>query len=249
MANAPQVRTYYVAQGVLRRELAEQGDAFSDAPTWLSEREQRAWQACRDLSRREEWLLGRWLAKRCLAHADEALCDVEILPQTVAGLASRPAVYRAGVRQACALSLSHGANGVALAYCETACRLGIDLVAHVAPSQGFVRLWFNEQEQAWLQASEDATLAALAWGAKEAAYKALQQGERFAPRQFTIEPITTQLWRCHYHHECPTTIHVHLRPMSPRATLVLAVDQPQTHAWEHHSTLESCTLLLSEVAL
>ena len=55
-------------------------------------------------------------------------------------------------------------------------------------SDGFVGLWFTPLEQCWFHETQSPGIASFIWAAKEALYKACNQGESFAPRDVEVLP-------------------------------------------------------------
>lgn len=226
----------YAAKGDLRRGIAMLAEAAGGALCWLSDRERFAYEDIRDLSRRDEWLLGRWLVKRMVAEKSHASRDgfkqfqhIELLPNTFAGRPSRPLLVVDDEATSCNVSLSHGEGGVLAAIatnCETL--VGVDLVKQRSMGIGFLKLWFTAAEQQWLQSRPD--LAVLAWGAKEATYKALQQGEGFVPSQFEVHATSDNSWRCFYKARA-TQLLIYLRCIAPQTWAIVAcnsLNEPDT---------------------
>lgn len=227
----PQLVVRYATKGVLRREVAAWQSA--DHATWLSSREQAILATLRDPARREDWLLGRWLAKQVVALAgdvrstsDTWLSSIEVLPQQVAGLPSRPQVCVAGNPLFRSISISHDASGVLVACSRSSTFVpGVDLVVEGPANPGFLRLWFNDSERTRLAAVHSGPR--IAWGVKEATYKALQQGERFTPRAFTVNPQSESVWNCHYQ-RWGRTLDVHLHRVAPHQWALLAMADAKT---------------------
>lgn len=204
--------TLYAAKGKLRREIDSLQSAFcvrSDRPVWLSLHEQQACSALCDASRREDWILGRWLMKRLIAEpliSDQGgdvspvqqlkqMQRIEVLPQTRDGLAARPILIVDGNRDQRTISISHNEFGVAAAVSPNVhIGVGVDLVSRADQSDGFIRLWFTENERQWL--SSNPRYAGRFWGAKEAAYKSSNQGERFSPRCWEVSRFGCDRWQC-----------------------------------------------------
>jgi 4'-phosphopantetheinyl transferase len=151
---------------------------------WLTAGEQAVLARLHVAKRRNDWLLGRWTAKRALAAywggmnhlarleiraaeggAPEALLDGRALPLT--------------------LSLSHGAGCGLCAVTAAGVALGCDLERIEARSRAFVADYFTDQEQRWIAAapaSDHANMVTLLWSAKESALKALREGLRLDTR-------------------------------------------------------------------
>ena len=186
---------------------AERVAAWSDlrrlpdwqSPDWLNPIEHGELDRLRNPRRREAWLGGRWLAKMLVReHCDFASCDLSAIAVTSRnGRAEsvRPAVFVDGARFPCSLSISHGERLVA-ALLETApgVGVGIDIAVRQSFGPGFLDTWFSPAEREWL-AGGDAESASFVWAAKEAVYKASNDGERFAPRRIEILPGEVAGWQ------------------------------------------------------
>ena len=201
----------YTTKGALRRELAAFESGGARGSDWLSERERLALDSLRDTSRREDWRLGRWMLKQLVTERLHGRCPsalkwweraewmrrIELLPRMIDGLSTRPVLVVDGAVTAIPISLSHATAGVLAAVAHRPeIQLGVDLVTQVHPRVGFLRLWFTEYEQTWLARRPE--LAMLAWGAKEATYKAVQRGERFVPLACEVTLIDDDAFRCRY---------------------------------------------------
>ena len=200
-AAMPGVAARYASQGVLRREIAafEASGAGGGGRDWLSGRERRQLNRLRDPSRREDWRFGRGMLKRLVTDSQSesgraehgaasagSLDQVEILPQTHGGLSDRPLMMIQGAACSARISISHGAGGVLVAMgLDRTLAVGVDLIATGGANDGFLQLWFTEDERRWL--AQRPELALLAWGVKEASYKALQRGEAFVPAAYEVD--------------------------------------------------------------
>ncbi len=164
--------------------------------------------------RRQEWLLGRWTAKRLLA--DYLQASGETLPLAAITVANDPsgAPYAAVTRAANALQSPASWDGVAppatrlplaltishsrgLAFCALMAGttphlpgLGGDLEVIEPRDASFVRDFFTPQEQAAIAAAapaaRDAAITVL-WSAKEALLKALHLGLSVDTRQVSVD--------------------------------------------------------------
>jgi phosphopantetheinyl transferase len=95
------------------------------------------------------------------------------------------------------MTASHYGNAVIVAVAEAnSIRVGIDLVAAEAVTPSVQRMWFTWREQQ--RAARSPLTAARIWAAKEAAYKALQQGEPFFPQHIEAVPETDVRLACDY---------------------------------------------------
>jgi 4'-phosphopantetheinyl transferase EntD len=158
---------------------------------WLTSRETEELQTWRDTARRAQWLAGRALVKQLvLDRIPQALGEahtIELRSLRRDGRPTRPMLAIAGQPIPCSISLSHTDQLAAAAVCTTSgCSVGIDIVARVGEDTRLASRWFTPAERNWIHKS--GTSPAVVWGAKEAAYKAVNQGEPFSPDRFEILP-------------------------------------------------------------
>lgn len=171
---------------------------------WLTTGEQEELARWQDLRRRQAWLRGRALAKQLVIAVEAAdlggtilpLGDIEILSRDVLGRVNRPLVACQGRLRECALSISHTARGVLVAYSRRrgVC-IGVDAALSGAMPPSVIRTWFTPAEQEWLARSQSASIGCFVWAAKEALYKACNRGEGFDPRAVEILPHTRATYR------------------------------------------------------
>ncbi|HTM54363.1 MAG TPA: 4'-phosphopantetheinyl transferase superfamily protein [Pirellulales bacterium] len=177
-----------------------QFDELSSEPDlkWLTagERAELGW--WRDRGRRQASLAGRMLAKELVANHAGATYrreEVEILSRDEKSRGKRPRIRCHGVEQPWSVSITHSEGGVLAALCVTeGVRVGVDLARTDGLSDAFVRLWFTPAEQAWLRETDCSSIAGFIWAAKEAVYKACNNGESFSPRDVEVLPHE----RCSY---------------------------------------------------
>lgn len=145
--------------------------------------EQEAFAALKSGKRRQDWLLGRWTAKRLLQGIIRAQGG-EVVPlaavQVINGRTRAPVVRCAQLPEPPMLSISHS-NGQA--FCAALVRpfppIGADIERIEPRSAAFVADYFTPAERRLVQAAPaalQATAATAIWSAKEAALKALQVG-------------------------------------------------------------------------
>ncbi len=160
--------------------------ATDAAPAWLSAAEQAQAQAFTAPARRQEWLLGRWTAKRlvqrCLAERGDAPAGLETLLICTDREGAPYAAQRAGdaeVRLPVSLSISHTDGRAFCALCDGPAAVGAD-IERIAPREpSFPALFFSAEEQAAVYAAgpvQRDTLITALWSLKEAALKALRLG-------------------------------------------------------------------------
>lgn len=115
--------------------------------------------------------------------------SIEILSLNGKQRGSRPRILCDGAEQPWSLSVSHTHRGVLAALCtKEGVSVGVDVAAAKSFSDGFVRLWFTPAEKDWLRDAQSSAIACFIWAAKEAIYKACNDGESFAPRNIEVLP-------------------------------------------------------------
>jgi 4'-phosphopantetheinyl transferase EntD len=84
------------------------------------------------------------------------------------------------------LSIAHSRRAaVAVLSFNPRITVGVDIVELQPLSDGVLRAWFTADEQQWLAAAEPRERL-VAWALKEAIFKALNQGEAFAPQRIAV---------------------------------------------------------------
>jgi 4'-phosphopantetheinyl transferase len=170
----------------------EQSEAeLPDRNEWLSREEASCLARLRFAKRRQDWLLGRWTAKRavatCLGLADavNVLAQVEIR----AAPSGQPEAYLHGRRVGVCLSLSHSGGKALCAIGPESAAVGCDLERIETRSDSFIADYFTSQEQEKILAAsaERDRIATLLWSAKESALKALGEGLRLDTRAVEVE--------------------------------------------------------------
>ena len=152
---------------------------------WLAPGERSRAQALGIPWRREDFLLGRWAAKRLLSTV--LGCAPGPGLEIRAAASGRPEVLLDGQPLRLSLSLSHR-QGMALAALDDAgSPLGVDLEAVEPRSDAFVRDYFTHKEIAAVAAGERDLIANLIWSAKESALKALGVGLTMDTRAVEVE--------------------------------------------------------------
>lgn len=152
---------------------------------WLAKGERDRAAAMAIPWRREDFLLGRWAAKRLLSSV--LGCDPGPALEIRAAPSGRPEVFLDGQPLRISLSISHR-EGLALAAVDDAGKpLGVDLEAVEPRSDAFVRDYFTVSEIAAVAAGERNLVANLIWSAKESALKALGVGLTLDTRAVEVE--------------------------------------------------------------
>lgn len=179
--------------------LATEGDAPED-DDWLAPKERERLAALRLPKRRNEWRLGRWVAKNAVAAwLDIAPARVEVRPAADGA----PEAWVDGAPAPLVLSLSHRAGCALAAVAEAGVALGCDLERIEPRSAAFVRDYLTAAERAAV--ARDPTLYAnLVWSLKEATLKALRTGLRLDTKsvEVTLHEGSTDGWH-------PAVVHRH----------------------------------------
>jgi 4'-phosphopantetheinyl transferase len=162
----------------------EQTDADVPAENrWLSAGEISSLGRMRFATRRKDWRLGRWTAKRALAACLKLPSDLLALAnlEIRAGASGAPEVFLFNQRAPVAISLSHRAGTAMCAVALSGPGIGCDLEMIEPRSNAFIADYFTACEQALVERTleEDRSLLVnLLWSAKESALKALHTGLR-----------------------------------------------------------------------
>jgi 4'-phosphopantetheinyl transferase len=161
-----------------------------DRDDWLSESERSILAGHRFEKRRNDWLLGRWTAKRsicpCLRQEHLAMPSVEIR----AAADGAPEAFWRGEPAGISLSISHSnARG----FCSAGppgIRMGCDLEKLESRDDRLVEDYFAPEEIAWvgIEPLEKTLRANLIWSAKESILKALREGLRRDTRSVLVQP-------------------------------------------------------------
>ena len=186
-------------------------ELFALAPSFLSPPEMAYLGTLRFPRRREDWLAGRWAAKRLLAavqHGGEPFAPTETaLLRSPSGA---PVLHHRGRPLPYSLSLSHRAGGVFCACCPLpGVALGVDLEWVEERHPAFYQDYFTPAEQAFAATAEPHTQSVwftLLWSAKEAVLKSLGLGLKVDPRRIEISadprvwqalhlPVLTPAWQ------------------------------------------------------
>ena len=161
---------------------------------WLAPVEQEKLRSFRIPKRASDWRLGRWTAKRTLAHSQQfpagyaALAAIEIIPAE----SGVPRAFVQGKPSEWSISISHSNGRAACAAARGAIPLGCDVERIEARSDAFLADYFTSQEQETIQrspAADRSLLHTLFWSAKESAMKALGEGLRLDTRSVSVTRI------------------------------------------------------------
>lgn len=158
---------------------------------WLSPGETLVLSRLRFASRRDDWRLGRWTAKRALSacFGSSAFGPMLAKIEVRAAASGAPEVLLEGAHAPVTISLSHRSCRALCAVSRPGVDLGCDLELVEPRSDAFVADYFTAEEQA-LVARQSATrsgVIALLWSAKESALKALHAGLRLDTRCVAVD--------------------------------------------------------------
>ena len=171
----------------------------------LSVAEAREHQQLNSVVRRDSYLNARYQGKFLLSSLTGYKTDcIEILSRDASGRRTRPRVLIEGLPSVWQLSVSHKANDLLLAVTQRSdIRIGCDLEQVRPISNGFRQMWLTKEEQNCLNThllqettSRSDYVSTVIWAAKEATYKATNQGEGFSPQRFRVHPATGSRWHC-----------------------------------------------------
>jgi phosphopantetheinyl transferase len=179
-----------------------QGDvADSVELPWLTgirERSEYRRLTCR--ARQEAWklgrILGRRLLKECTGYPDSSEDQVEILSRNSEDKSDRPSVFINGRPFPVSLSISHSDRGVLVVASETM-QVGVDLVDRRRLPGDSLWFWFTSAEKQWMSQT-DSLQQATVWAVKEAVYKAVNEGDAFAPGRISVFPQGQNRYSCSY---------------------------------------------------
>jgi len=154
---------------------------------WLGPREREVLGGLHVPKRRDDWRLGRFVAKHAVAaRAELPWTDIEVL----AAPDGAPEAWHGTCRVPWMLSFSHRAGWGGVAVVPAPTKVGCDLELIEPRSDVFVSEWLAPSEQALVHTAADpaarALMANLVWTGKEAAAKVLRQGLRLEVRQAEV---------------------------------------------------------------
>ncbi|MBI1246283.1 4'-phosphopantetheinyl transferase superfamily protein [bacterium] len=163
---------------------------------WLTSNERTEFEHWKHAARRQQWLAGRWIAKRLISRQCEParLAEVEVLTRDAEGLGTAPRISICGNTAAIGLSISHAGSALLVAACHGQKRIGVDLVTDVPNNDSFRTSWFTQHENNWIAESPRNRLP-IAWGLKEAIFKACGTGEKWHPGIVSLIEIERNMVR------------------------------------------------------
>ena len=188
----------YARRDVLRESNGDRRDHL------LSVKERKRHAAIGSREYADAWHSGRILAKTLL-HATQrsrgmAPDRITIQSRNHKGEGTRPRVWYGERELQLSLSLSHAGEAVLVGLAiATQTRVGVDVVSIGAVKESVQQMWFLPNEK---NIARDDLIASRIWAAKEAVYKALNEGEPFYPRRIIIEDCDAT--SCHCRYDSPT---------------------------------------------
>jgi 4'-phosphopantetheinyl transferase len=160
---------------------------------WLSAAEQARAAGFRFAKRRNDWLLGRWSAKRALC-AYLALSGGRVRPYSDFEIRSAPdgapEPFIVGDPAPASLSLSHSGGRAFCAVSSPGTVLGCDLETVRTHDEALVLDYFCEEEIMSVRSAPSGQrdlVTTLIWSAKESALKCLREGLRRDTRSVLVE--------------------------------------------------------------
>ena len=169
--------------------------SLADLPAddcWLAPDERLRAAGFRFPKRRNEWLLGRWTAKRALRsfltlHGDDApdhaVLEIRSAPD------GAPEAFRGAVPVPASIALSHSGGQGFCVIAPPGVAVGCDVETVLRRDLAFLDDYFVDEERSLLAeapAEKRPLLATLIWSAKESALKCLREGLRRDTRSICV---------------------------------------------------------------
>ena len=192
--------TAYAAALTDRKSVYWLEQSHSDVPvdnTWLTPAELETLSRFRFHKRRDEWRLGRWTGKRCLA----AFAQMSGVPPDLSRIEIRSQSSGApfGVLLdediPVSISLTHRGGKAMCAFAPSKISVGCDLELIEERSPEFLLDYFTQEEQLLVERTslqERALVTNMLWSVKESALKALCMGLRIDTRSVKVLPLTSK---------------------------------------------------------
>lgn len=181
----------------IQTEFALVGDFDSiDVASMLSASEMFELECIKSSVRRRTFVAGRIVAKRLLTRlvSNPIPTAISIHTRDKRGMGIRPQVEIDGRRWDGSLSISHTDEWVVAAVAAAPENtVGIDVVAVEPRPTSFVKSWFTPSEQVELSSCNEDVAAC--WAAKEAVFKAMNNGQSFPPHEIMVSRSSRSHWR------------------------------------------------------
>ncbi len=164
---------------------------------WLTPAESETFSRLRFPKRREDWLLGRWTAKSCLAAYAQSsrvcpdLSRIEIRSQS----SGAPFGVLLDQDSYLSISLTHRGGKAMCAFAPSNISVGCDLELVEERSSEFLSDYFTREEQLVVERTamqERALVMNMLWSAKESALKAMCTGLRLDTKTVRVIPLTSK---------------------------------------------------------
>jgi 4'-phosphopantetheinyl transferase len=155
---------------------------------WLHPGEWAFLETLRFENRRNDWLLGRWTAKRILLSflENEGLA-LEMKDIFIRKAASGAPVADFGIPvQPCSLSISHRAGHAIAVVAPGDVRIGCDLELIEPRSEAFIADYFSDRERDLIR-KDPPLFSNLLWCVKESVMKAAGEGMRIHPGRMEVD--------------------------------------------------------------
>jgi 4'-phosphopantetheinyl transferase len=159
---------------------------------WLHPSEMDVLTSFRFAKRKNDWLLGRWTAKKAVraflrnSHTDLSLEYIRI----VSAADGAPEAFWQGDKLPVLISLSHTHRTAMCTIASPGIKLGCDIEKIEDRSELFIKDYFTKQEKSTITSLGKEKLPLwtnMVWSAKESALKALRTGLRIDTRKIDIE--------------------------------------------------------------
>lgn len=158
---------------------------------WLSPREHQELQTFSCTIRRDDWLAGRWCAKRLLTRSHGKPSDWEVLSRQSREKGRPPEVYFQTQPAPQIVSIAHcRAAAIAVSSRQSREIVGVDVVEITRFPQSFTRTWFAAAERKLL--ADWGYTPLHGWAMKEAAFKSLRTCESFRPHDLPLAMSASQ---------------------------------------------------------
>lgn len=161
-----------------------------DSEDWLSEKEQALLSTLRVPKRRNDWILGRWTAKRAYSNYCTGRMPSMSEMDVIAAEDGSPDIHIEGGIAPVSISISHSHGRGFCAIASGDLAVGCDMEWMEYQSPGFLDDYFRPEEIRFCGEAPEAIRSVsryLIWSAKESCLKVLREGLRRDTRSVRIE--------------------------------------------------------------
>lgn len=160
---------------------------------WISEAETACFRPRWVPKRRQDWLLGRWTAKRALVEYAGIPANAEGFRRLsiLSAITGAPVAWIEGAPMGVSLSISHRGGRALVVLGPRTMSVGCDLEKVEIHSRSFLESFFTQSEVQQVEearSSEQPNLESLIWSAKESVLKLLSVGLSVDTRCVSISP-------------------------------------------------------------